>query len=115
MAQFNFADLGCDEKGDSIEFKINYEINFRKFEKEIPWELTLKIFEFDRWTKNDLKRVIHKTIDPKDYEKRIVESIKKEDLNTEWGDDEYFVEFEIKPLQLPSRDSISTNFVKLNL
>jgi len=26
MAQFNFADLGCDEKGDSIDFKINYEI-----------------------------------------------------------------------------------------
>jgi len=29
MAQFNFADLGCDEKGDSIEFKINYEITSR--------------------------------------------------------------------------------------
>ena len=114
MAQFKYADLSAHEEGDSYNFVINYDIDFQDFEKLILWELTLKFYERDI-IRNDLKRVINKTIDPKNLIKRIEESIRKEDLKTEPGDEEYFVKIKLSPTQLPSKDSIITNKTELDI
>lgn len=108
MAQFRSADLSVQELDDSIEFTINYKIEFQDFEKLIPWCLTLKFIERDKITRDELVRVKDVTLDPKNFQDRITESFKKEELNTEWGDEEYEVKLKLKPLKLPSSDSIIT-------
>jgi hypothetical protein len=119
MARFLSASLTHSIKGDKVLFRVDAVVEFNSHELNTYWFLEMKFMEDDIFFDDRIKST-SRTFYANNLNETLTYniSIKKDDVNTEWGDEEIYAKLRVIPLEAPlpfRMDTVKTNKTKVDV